>query len=213
MIQSAHKTLPSLTQTALAHWSSDLVPAEELARQLAIFETSSPSYLLMGSLDHCYALLEEQGAALWEAYRQNLEAFDRRTIELRHLRILCHGEDAAASHPDFFAFDPGKIVISTRGTDLTGPGLMDLLRQKFRIELEMAQADYALAMTQPVRYCRDAGPAGGRTAGDRRYPPCGNETVFGAAVPLPLPRMPISVARAAEGVLLPAEQARRYGLR
>ncbi|MDQ9778629.1 hypothetical protein RF400_08425, partial [Acinetobacter baumannii] len=60
VIQSAHKTLPSLTQTALAHWNSDLVPAEEFARQLAIFETSSPSYLLMGSLDHCYALLEER---------------------------------------------------------------------------------------------------------------------------------------------------------
>lgn len=207
VIQSAHKTLPSLTQTALAHWSSALVPAEELARQLAIFETSSPSYLLMGSLDHCYALLEEQGAALWEAYRRNLEALDRRTIELRHLRILCHGEDAAASHPDFFAFDPGKIVISTRGTDLTGPGLMDLLRRKFRIELEMAQADYALAMTS---LCDTAGTLGrladalleidGTLRAETKLysvPQC----------PLPLPRMPISAARAAEGVLLPAEQA------
>lgn len=207
VIQSAHKTLPSLTQTALAHWSSDLVPAEEFARQLAIFETSSPSYLLMGSLDHCYALLERQGAALWEAYRKNLEAFDRRTTELRHLRLLCHGEDRTASHPDFFAFDLGKIVISTRGTDLTGPGLMDLLRQRYHIELEMAQADYALAMTSlcdtPQTLGRLADALleidGTLHAETERHsvPQC----------PLPRPRMSISAARAAEGGLLPAEQA------
>lgn len=207
VIQSAHKTLPSLTQTALAHWNSDLVPAAEFARQLAIFQTSSPSYLLMGSLDLCYALLEAQGAALWESYRRNLEGFDRRTAALRHLRVLCHGEDRAAGHPDFFAFDPGKIVISTCGTDLTGPELMDLLRQKFHIELEMAQADYALAMTS---LCDTAGTldrlADALLEIDGTL--CAETTLCSVPqCPLPRQRMSISAARAAEGGLLPAEQA------
>ena len=46
-----------------------------------------------------------------------------------------------------FAFDPSKIVISTRGLNLTGPKLMDSLRARHGIELEMAARDYALAMT------------------------------------------------------------------
>lgn len=206
VIQSAHKTLPSLTQTALAHWNSNLVPEAEFARQLAIFETSSPSYLLMGSLDHCYALLEERGAALWEEYRENLEGFDCQAEALRHLRILCHGEDAAASHPDFFAFDPGKIVISTRRTNLTGPGLMDLLRRRFHIELEMAQADYALAMTSLCdtpetldRLARALLTIDRTLSAAAPLPPV-------PACPLPRQRLSIRQAREAEGRLAAAEQ-------
>ena len=51
IIQSPHKTLPSLTQTALLHWNSSFIPPQELERQLDVFETSSPSYPLMASLD------------------------------------------------------------------------------------------------------------------------------------------------------------------
>ena len=120
---------------------------------------------------------------------------------------MCHGGDAAAGHPDFFAFDPGKIVISTRGTGLTGPGLMDLLRKRFHIELEMAQADYALAMTS---LCDTAGTLG-RLA-DALLEIDGTlraETALCSAPQCPLPRqrMSISAARAAEGGLLPVEQA------
>lgn len=206
VIQSAHKTLPSLTQTALAHWSSDLVPEAEFARQLAIFQTSSPSYLLMGSLDHCYALLEARGAALWEEYRENLEVFGRRTAALRQLRLLCHGGDTAASHPEFYAFDPGKIVISTRGTNLTGPKLMDLLRQKFHIELEMAQTDYALAMTSLCDTPDTLGRLAQALLEIDSTLRAENDRLPAPQCPLPRLRMSISAARAAEGELLPAEQ-------
>lgn len=207
VIQSAHKTLPSLTQTALAHWNSDLVPEAEFARQLAIFETSSPSYLLMGSLDHCYALLEREGAPLWEEYRENLEAFDRQTAALRHLRLLCHSGDKVDCHPDFFAFDPGKIVISTRHTGMTGTELMELLRRQFHIELEMAQSDYALAMTS---LC-DTPETLARLA--RALVDIDRALLSGAPLlpvpecPLPRQRMSIRQAREAAGCLVPAEQA------
>ncbi len=72
VIQSAHKTLPSLTQTALLHWNSVYVSEEEVERQLDVFETSSPSYLLMASLDGCTGLLREQGPELFAAWRARL---------------------------------------------------------------------------------------------------------------------------------------------
>ena len=59
VIQSLHKTLPSLTMTSLAHLNGGLDQTwEEMARQLAIFESSSPSYVLMASIDRCFRLLQ-----------------------------------------------------------------------------------------------------------------------------------------------------------
>ena len=93
IIQSPHKTLPSLTQTALLHWNSSFIPPQELERQLDVFETSSPSYPLMASLDGCTGLLAEHGDAWFAAWRARLQRFSGAVRPLRRLRVLCHGMD------------------------------------------------------------------------------------------------------------------------
>ena len=201
VIQSLHKTLPSLTQTALAHWNRGLVDGEELARQLAVFETSSPSYLLMGSIDRCVRTLEERGEELFAAYEKKLEAFDRAAFPWKNLRLLCHGRDSLADHPDFFAFDPGKLVVSTRGTDLTGPALMERLRREYGIELEMALGDYGLAMTSVCDTEESLGrlsEALGRIDGELKILPGGEPSL---ACPLPPRRLEIPEARRLPGRL------------
>ena len=117
-VASLHKMLPSLTQTALLHAGGKLVPLPQVARQTGIFQSSSPSYLLMASMDGCVRLLEEKGEALFAAWHRRLTEFD-----------------------------PAKILISTQGTGLTGVALRDLLRREYRIEVEMALDHYVLAMT------------------------------------------------------------------
>lgn len=147
VIQSLHKTLPSLTMTSLAHLTGDLIRPEELARQLAIFESSSPSYVLMASIDRCFRLLRNEGEHLFENYNQRLTDFSEKMKQLQHLKVLCHGSDSPAVHPTFFAFDKGKILISAQGTGLTGQELSETLRSEYHIEMEMAYGDHALAMT------------------------------------------------------------------
>ena len=147
IIQSPHKTLPSLTQTALLHAGGKLVPLPQVARQTGIFQSSSPSYLLMASMDGCVRLLEEKGEALFAAWHRRLTEFDQGIQGLRHLRVLGHGREAGAHYPGIFALDPAKILISTQGTGLTGVALRDLLRREYRIEVEMALDHYVLAMT------------------------------------------------------------------
>lgn len=144
VIQSAHKTLPSLTQTALLHLQGELVDPERVAHSLEIFETSSPSYLLMASLDSCVALLLEQGRHLLQEWNASLQAFGQEVRSLQHLRILGY---TAAPDSSVYALDPSKIVISTAGTSATGPELMGSLRKEANIELEMAASDYVIAMT------------------------------------------------------------------
>ena len=141
VIQSVHKTLPSLTQTALLHLGQDsLADPDEIERQLAIFETSSPSYPLMVSIDSCTDLLIRQGQWLFARWRQRLETFDREIQGLQHLQVLGHSRKRED-------FDPGKLPICTAGTNLRGRDLARILRDRYGMETEMSQGDICLAMT------------------------------------------------------------------
>ncbi len=147
VVTSLHKTLPALTQSSLAHVSGDLIDENRMASELAVFQTSSPSYVLLSSIDYCVRLLSNEKEALFEAYSKNIEAFDKSISRIGKIKILCHGADTLKNHESFYDFDPGKIVVSTRHTNLTGSALAQLLRSKYRIELEMSSSDYAVAMT------------------------------------------------------------------
>ena len=147
VVQSLHKTLPSLTQTALMHVNGSLISADAVARQLGIFETSSPSYLLLSSIDGCVEYLLHNGTQAFVQWREYLTIFSESVKNLQHLKILFYGQDSLTQHPTFFAHDPSKLVISCRGTSITGPELMQQLRQGYGIELEMASGDYVIAMT------------------------------------------------------------------
>lgn len=150
VIQSPHKTLPSLTQTALLHLGGVYGPAlaDKIARQLEIFETSSPSYPLMASLDGCTGLLAAHGEEWFAAWAEHLSRFDRAVTGLSRLRVFCHGADRLADHPACFAHDPGKLLLDGSGAGLTGAQLADALRDR-GFELEMVCGDLVLAMTSP----------------------------------------------------------------
>ncbi len=147
-VQSAHKTLLGMTQTALLHLRGSLVSESLLEEKLSIFETSSPSYPLMLSLAGCTELMQSDGRRLFTAWMKALRRFDDEIRGLRHLRVLCHGSDPMERHR-FYDFDPGKLVILCRDTPWSGYELAEMMRRRFRYELEMAQPDYALAMTGP----------------------------------------------------------------
>lgn len=137
VVQSLHKTLPSLTQTAVAHCNGNLLSPRKFAESLAIFETSSPSYLLLASIEGCIDLLTQKKDALFEDWKRNLQAFYSQCTALKHLQVVLPSE----------ARDPSKILIDTSKANLHATALKTILREEFRIELEMAYGDYALAMT------------------------------------------------------------------
>lgn len=141
VVQSLHKTLPSLTQTAVLHLNSRLVSSQSVQRQLSVFQTSSPSYLLMSSIDSCIELV--QNRRLFLNWSNNLEGFKKQLRRLRRLEVLNYTENSES----IFAFDKSKLVISAAHTNITGGRLFALLRDKYKIELEMCGGDYAIAMT------------------------------------------------------------------
>ncbi len=138
VVESLHKTLPSLTQTALLHVKSTLVDDGEVAHALQIFQSSSPSYLLLASITECLALMARDGANMMAKYSENLSSL-RQALEGLSMVTLLRREAG------FFDYDPGKIVFGVEGYG--GGDIAALLRSDFRVETEMAAPRYLLAMT------------------------------------------------------------------
>lgn len=136
VIQSTHKTLPALTQTAILHVNGDRIDRERLRRFLRIYQTSSPSYLLMGSIDRALRTAEEKGAELIPAFERQFASMCEKLMALQKLHILPYD-----GHQDL-----GKLVISTLGTNLSGKELYDILLEKYKLQLELATDTYVLAM-------------------------------------------------------------------
>lgn len=187
VVQSAHKTLPSLTQTALLHLNGEMVPAAALERQLDVFETSSPSYPLMVSLDACTGWLAAEGNSAFAVWRERLSAFDRSVAGLQTIRVLCHN----TAHPSFFGYDSGKILMDI------GPAGAAFLRER-GLEPEMVCGQNVLAMTSPC----DASDTLERLAAALRAYDRVHKPELSAACPLPAPGQ--SRCTIAEALTLPA---------
>ena len=142
VVQSAHKTLPSLTQTAFLQLNGGLADPDEVERQLDVFETSSPSYPLLVSLDGCTDWLAADGPAAFARWRDRLERFSAAVADLHNIKVMCFGQDALADHPDFFAHDSGKILLQ-----IGAEGAAFLRASGF--EPEMVCGPNVLAMTSP----------------------------------------------------------------
>lgn len=141
-VVSLHKTLPSLTQTALLLTNNSEL-SERLQENLSVFETSSPSYILMSAIEKCLDFISDNKAD-FEAYTNRLLDFYNDTKSLKKLLILYNDK---LFLENCFDYDFGKILISTARTNISGTELAKILREKYKIEMEMSYTDYVIAMT------------------------------------------------------------------
>jgi len=141
VVMSLHKTLPAMTQCSLLHVNGKHAATDEIARLLSVLQTSSPSYVLMASIDHCLRMLASEKNRLFRDYERNLKSFSDMVMSLKKLFVLDKTRNG------FFAYDLGKIVIVTKNTALSGFELADILRSSYKIEIERASVEYAIAMT------------------------------------------------------------------
>jgi len=81
VVQSPHKTLPALTQAAWMH-ITDLALAEGLQESLNVFHTTSPSYLLLSSLEFAGAWANSYGAAMLRRLNMLAKALYLRSRQL-----------------------------------------------------------------------------------------------------------------------------------
>lgn len=143
VIHSIHKTLPAFTQTAVLHSNRPDLNLR-IEQYLAIFQSSSPSYVLLSGLDCCIRLLEDRAKFFFDSYDQKLQLFYQSMNGLQHLKVL---DKTIKSQPGVYDLDPSKITVSTLETAITGHELKDILREQYHIIMEMDAKDYVLGMT------------------------------------------------------------------
>lgn len=139
VINSTHKTLQAMTQTALLHCNGSLINREVLKRYLRIYQSSSPSYVLMASIDHAVQTAVN-GKEAFRQFYQNWQDLLKQLGKLKKIRVLPDVESASNLH------DVGKLILSVKHTNVSGKELMDILREKYHLETEMACETYVLAM-------------------------------------------------------------------
>lgn len=144
VIESAHKTLPAMTQTAFLHLCGRRVQEEKIQECLAIYQTSSPSYVLMASLDKCIRELQIKGKEKLESLLITLDKFYKKVNKLENIMVL--GRECIGSN-NVFDFDICKLVIFLKTNKTTGKFLEEELREKYGFEMEMTSSRYVLGMT------------------------------------------------------------------
>ena len=135
VIHSLHKTLPTLTQTAVLHLNGSLVNRERIRKYLTIYQSSSPSYVLMASIDQCVEWIASHTSAFEQFYKDLIQCREK-FRELKILKLL-----------EASGMDESKILISVMNAQISGHELDQILREKYHIELEMACSSYVCAIT------------------------------------------------------------------
>ena len=145
VVQSPHKTLCSLTQSAWILGNGERYSREKLSFYLSVFQTTSPSYPLMLSLEKATTLLEREGEALFSHWKEVMIGFREKARTLSYFSFLWEKEEAC------FAMDCTKIFLRVLGIPKLrlGKDLAKLLREDYGIESEMHSGENLLLMTGP----------------------------------------------------------------
>ncbi|MHB1684807.1 MAG: aminotransferase class I/II-fold pyridoxal phosphate-dependent enzyme [Bacilli bacterium] len=136
VVQSAHKMLSALTQTALLHLNGARVDPGRLRDWLRVVQSSSPSYLLLASLDCARAELAALGEELIG------EAIQRLTVASGQIEAVLPGLINAGV--DGARQDPFKWTVAASRLGMSGYETERLLRERFGIYAELAHEHHVL---------------------------------------------------------------------
>ena len=133
---SAHKTLPVLTGGGYLHVSGRLqdISLADVKAAMSLFASTSPSYLILASLDRCNRLLEK-------AFPEKLAVFVTRMDALKR-RLTDAGVTLAGDEP---------IKLTIRATESMDGYAIKRLLQTWWIECEMADPDFVTLMFSPAQ--------------------------------------------------------------
>lgn len=135
VIDSTHKNLFSFTGSAILNVCSESIDCDDLKEKLRILQTTSPSYMLLGSLDVNEKIMTRWGDEIAEKWKDDLRYFYHKCESIPGLSVV---QDEC--------LDMTKISISMAALGLSGENLDRELRYN-NIWPEMIHGKYVLLIT------------------------------------------------------------------
>ena len=135
MLTSTHKIAGSLTQSAMLHVGhGDRIDAGAVGRALRLLRSTSPSSLLIASLDGARRQLALHGEQL---LHETLEAIDVARAKLETIDGITLVDDRLIGRMGVAHYDPLRIVLDVRGTGRTGYEIAEALRNSYDVHVEL----------------------------------------------------------------------------
>lgn len=150
-VQSSHKIISSMTQASLM-LARRTVDVLKLKRILSLLMTTSPSYILMASLDLARMQMATRGKELLDVAMMLAEDARQRINAMPGL--LCPGRELAG-RPGVHEVDVTKLCINIRGTGLSGYQIARQLNENFKIQVEFADLDTILLIVSIGNTAKD----------------------------------------------------------
>src|SRR5919109_489479 len=138
MLTSTHKIAGSLTQSAMLHVGNrggrDRIDLGAVARAIRLLRSTSPSSLLLASLDGARRQLVLHGEQLlWET----VEAIKVARAKLETVPGIAMVDASLVGRMGVAGYDPLRIVLDVRGTGRTGYEIADALRRSYDVHVEL----------------------------------------------------------------------------
>ena len=132
-VQSTHKVLGAMTQASMLHVQGNKIDPQRITKALSLLQSTSPSYLLLASLDAARQQMALQGRELIGQTLELAETARRKIVQIPGLSVL-EPPIAPASH--FQALDPTRLTVNVSGVGLSGFEADDFLQQQ-RVTAEL----------------------------------------------------------------------------
>lgn len=134
VVQSAHKTLPTLTQTSLLHIVSERLKRDKVEQILGVIETSSPSYIFMTIMDVMRREMALNGKELWNEAVEVASYAREEISKIPGFRVIT---EEIVNGNDINAFDPIKLTINVEELGYSGFEVEAYLNEN-NIEIELS---------------------------------------------------------------------------
>lgn len=144
-IHGTHKFLGSLTQTGFLHLKGYRIDPEKIVRSMEWISTTSPSFLLMASLDLNRAYLAEEGRTLFSRSLSQALELKLNCASLPGIRVLQNDDLASGER----AVDPWRLSCSWLDVGMTGYDVDRVLREEWDIQVEYADFNQVTLLLPP----------------------------------------------------------------
>lgn len=135
--QSTHKIIGSLTQTSVLHARFKRIDKQRLHTMNSIVQSTSPNYLLLASLDVARLQMATNGYNLLD---KAVKLADWARQEINKIEgLYCFGEECL-QRAGAFSLDKTKLTVTVTGLGIDGVMAEQILRQQYKIQLELADA-------------------------------------------------------------------------